>query len=392
MKILLIQPWIRLGGAESLSIYLAYYLEKLGYETKIATLYTDFKETPQEAKCLRYITPHKLFAKLCEKNLLFRILFGVPLLWILLWRHIKYFDIINPHNFPSYWLTGFFFTKKPIIWFCNEPPMSISWKIARKTDVREYFIAKISDSWLDKWIVRYNINNIIVLDTFNQRRVMQRYGRKSIIINAGVNVNFFKNGYTENIVTRYKLRNNFILLTVGRLVPQKNQIVSIYALKIVIKYIPNAKLIIVGSGTLEKYLKSEVQRLNLNKHVIFIGFVSNEDLRDLYHICDINIYSAVNQSWGLTPFEALAAGKISIVSSDCGASEVINKINIGIISKPTPKEFAENIMRFYYKRSYYQSIAKKGFQYVKNNMSWQQFAKKVFSVFLQTKNIDNKFD
>lgn len=386
MKILVIQPWIRAGGAETLTIHLAYNLQNLGHRVTIITLFVDFIGIPSIYKSLRFITPFRYISKLCKQKLFFRWFFGFWLLLYLGFREGKTADLLNPHNFPTHWIASIvsLIFRKPVVWTCNEPPTKVLWREARKIGLQEFFGSVISTSFVDKILVK-KVKYIIVLDRKNQIRIKTRYGRKSIIIHSGVDFNFYScNKIEENVFEKYDLENRFILLTVGRLTLQKNQLMCIKCLRIVLDRIKEAFLIIVGSGPMEGELKQLARELNIDSYIKFTGFISNEELRALYYICDINLFPAIKQSWGLTPFEALCAKKISIISNDCGAAEILSKEGFGVVCEPTPEKFAENVIRIYNNQDYYRNIAQKGFEYVKENISWQQYAKKVSSVFLKS--------
>ena len=390
MKIAIIQPWIRQGGAESLTVHLASSLRKLKHQVKIITLFTKFDGLPSFAHTLEYVTPNKYFSKLCGRSLLFRLIFGGPLLFLMAMKSCKNVDLINSHNFPSNWIAVIVgvFCCKPTVWTCNEPPMKVSWETAMKIGIQEFFIGLFAQSWFDKKLVK-KIKKIIVLDKKNQKRVKAYYRRGSTIINTGIDFNFYRRLLIKNktnIIKKYNLEKKFILLAVGKLVPQKNQTLCLDCLKKVVFQINNAVLIIIGDGSMRKVLEQRVRDLKLEKCVRFTGFISNEELRDLYHLCHINLFPAVHQSWGMTPFEALCAKKISIVSSDCGAAEVVSEQNIGMVSRPNPTNFSENIVKIHNNPQYYQNIAQRGFNYVKENMSWEQYAKKTHSTFLQAIN------
>jgi len=65
----------------------------------------------------------------------------------------------------------------------------------------------------------------------------------------------------------------------------------------------NAILEICGWGPLGEYLKS----MNI-KGVIFHGYVSDKELRDIYSLCDIFVYPTRGDNYGFTVLEALASG------------------------------------------------------------------------------------
>jgi glycosyltransferase involved in cell wall biosynthesis len=76
-----------------------------------------------------------------------------------------------------------------------------------------------------------------------------------------------------------------------------------------------------------------VEDLHLTDQVYFLGELSEKELAYMYRICDIFIFPAHNQTWGLAPLEAMVFSKPVIVSTGCGVSEVLNK-NVAILIPP----------------------------------------------------------
>lgn len=72
-----------------------------------------------------------------------------------------------------------------------------------------------------------------------------------------------------------KITNRKLIVTTGRLTEPKGQWHLVRAFNEVINKIPNAFLIIVGSGELENYLKELVSKYGMNGSIFFTGHVSN---------------------------------------------------------------------------------------------------------------------
>lgn len=104
------------------------------------------------------------------------------------------------------------------------------------------------------------------------------------------------------------------IVTVGRLVTQKNQKLLIDAfLNILAKY-PQLKLLIYGSGPLEKELKSYVKHLNLENKVIFKGEV--DDIKTAIYKAKMFVLASDYEGMPNALMEAMALG-IPCVSTNC---------------------------------------------------------------------------
>lgn len=112
------------------------------------------------------------------------------------------------------------------------------------------------------------------------------------------------------------------ILNVGRLEEQKGQWHLIRAFGEVVKKYPQVKLVILGRGNLEDYLKSLVKCEGLTDNVIFLGYRSNIYwyLKNAY----LFVFSSLFEGLGNVLLESIACGT-PIVSSDCdsGPREIL---------------------------------------------------------------------
>jgi glycosyltransferase involved in cell wall biosynthesis len=376
MKILIIQPWIRIGGAELVSVHLAYKIQESGHKAQVVALFVEMEGLPHEAEEVEYILPPKALRVLCSKSRVFFLIFAPFLLFYLVLRNCKDTDVLNPHNFPSLWIAIAIGTLKriPVIWTCNEPPTPISIRDIAHVGIADYIGWLLASSPLDRFFVR-RVSIIHVLSQKTKLEVKHRYDKDAVIIRTGVDFRLFREASSIESKSKYGLNGKFVLLVVSKLHPQKNLIVCMEALKQILSHIPNAVLLIVGSGPMRQELEHTTKKLGLTNHVCFIGQVLSDELPSLYAACDINLFPAKNQSWGLTPFEALCVKRISIVSADSGAAEVLLKERIGLVSEAKPNEFAMRIRKVHANPEAYQQMAHRGFIYVSKNLTHTSFSR-----------------
>jgi glycosyltransferase involved in cell wall biosynthesis len=95
----------------------------------------------------------------------------------------------------------------------------------------------------------------------------------------------------------------------------------------------------------------------------------------------VNLYPVRDQTYGLVPFEVLAAGKPSIVSDDCGAAEIIGSEKMGIIIKPSVENLTQAVT---FVLSHPEDVARmvsRGRLYVRENLTWEKYAWEILAVF-----------
>ncbi|ETJ35922.1 Glycosyl transferase, group 1, partial [human gut metagenome] len=151
---------------------------------------------------------------------------------------------------------------------------------------------------------------------------------KTTVIYNPVDIKYIDSLKNEEIEDKYKyIFDENTIITSGRLTYQKGQWYLIRALKKVKKELPNAKLVILGQGELEKNLKKLVAELNLEDSVFFLGFKSNP----FKYIKNSKVFvlPSLFEGFGNVITETMECGTI-VISTDCksGPKEILNPSNM----------------------------------------------------------------
>ena len=125
----------------------------------------------------------------------------------------------------------------------------------------------------------------------------------------------------DEIIKKYNLKNNKVLLYVGRIAPHKGIHLLLKSFNIVKKEIPNVKLLIVGKPTFNSYFR-KLRRI-ADKDIIFTGFVPDEELPEYYGACDVYVTASLWEGFNLPAAEAQACGKKVVAFNICSHQEII---------------------------------------------------------------------
>lgn len=148
----------------------------------------------------------------------------------------------------------------------------------------------------------------------------------------------------EPFVKKYGLAGKKIILFAGRLSHQKGVDAALRALRLVVDVIPEATLLVVGSGY--EYASGLIDELGLRSNIVLAGSVNRGEMRLYYHSSDVVIMpSLCLETFGMVVLEAMACAKPVIGTVFGGAREVIQDGITGYIVNPLrTKNFAGRLV------------------------------------------------
>ncbi len=121
------------------------------------------------------------------------------------------------------------------------------------------------------------------------------------------------------------------ILYLGRVKRYKCIDVLLRSLPEVIRIIPQARLVIVGSGDYLDELKKCAGKLRIFESVVFTGFVSSEEKLDWMRRSHVIVNPSPKEGWGLTNIEANACGTPSIATDADGLRDSVRDGETGFL-------------------------------------------------------------
>jgi glycosyltransferase involved in cell wall biosynthesis len=103
-----------------------------------------------------------------------------------------------------------------------------------------------------------------------------------------------------------------VILTVGRLVPQKSQSDLLDAMALVVEKVPAATLLVAGTGPLDAPLRDQARRLQIDHAVRFLG--ARRDVAALYQLASLFAFPSRYEGLSVALVEALSNGLPAVVS------------------------------------------------------------------------------
>ena len=106
------------------------------------------------------------------------------------------------------------------------------------------------------------------------------------------------------------------------------------------------RLKIAGAGPQAADLREQVARAGLDGRVDFLGFVSDEDLLDLYARCRAAVYAPLNEDYGYVTVEAFLSGRPVVTTTDAGGPlEFVADGETGLVAAPDAEALGDALTR-----------------------------------------------
>ncbi|SHJ76293.1 Glycosyltransferase involved in cell wall bisynthesis [Arenibacter nanhaiticus] len=130
---------------------------------------------------------------------------------------------------------------------------------------------------------------------------------------------------SKKYIKQYNLENKKTFLFVGRLVKIKNIERLLEAFKPVVANYNDVRLIIVGSGEEQSFIKEKIVSLNLENNVVLPGRFEGTELLAWYLTAGVFILPSTSEVFGAVINEALLAGCYVLTSDLAGGASLIRE-------------------------------------------------------------------
>ncbi|GAB4279315.1 MAG: glycosyltransferase family 4 protein [Candidatus Promineifilaceae bacterium] len=132
-----------------------------------------------------------------------------------------------------------------------------------------------------------------------------------------------------------------VIISVGRLVEEKNFATLIRAFAQAHARVPKTLLVLIGDGPQQKSLQKLSQELNIQDAVVFLGRVPYEQVPAHLKAADLFAFASVTETQGLVTMEAMAAGLPVTAVDATGTSDIVQHGKNGLLCPNLPEALAE---------------------------------------------------
>ena len=306
------------GGAEKVLVNMVNHMDKEKYDITVLTLFdygVNRKFLSNEIK-YRYV-----FKRLIRGNTLWLKLFSPSFLYK---RMIKEnYDIV-----VSYFQSP---TTRIVAGCTNENTKLVQW-VHNEFHDRNVIVACYKNASECVALQKTFDANVYVANTVKNIYLQifpeVKSQRNEVLYNI-VESDVIRKKATESVANESLYKNQFTLISVGRMVPQK---AFDRLIRIVGKLVEDGfdiKLLLLGSGELEDKHKALTSNLKIDKNVEFLGYQENP--YKYVEKADLFVCSSLHEGFSTAVTEALIVGTPVITTMCSGMSELLGDSEYGVI-------------------------------------------------------------
>ena len=278
-------------------------------------------------------------------------------------RYLKKQDnplLINPANTAPLFYKRQIVTIHDMSWLRNP-----SWFSKKFYYLYKFLIPKIAKNSL----------TVVTVSEFSKKEIMNLLEMPEEKIRVVHNA--ISGAFSNMLKMPPKKNNNNYVLAVSSIDPRKNLnnlLLSFNKLNL-----KNMKLVVAGSEN-KIFAQHKLRNLiSINKNITFTGYISEEEMVDLYRNAKLFVFPSLYEGFGLPPLEAMACGCPVIASNVASLPEVCGDAAY-YVAPYDVESIAEGMYKVLTDDNLKQNLIKKGFERVKL-FSWEKSAEEYIKVF-----------
>ena len=244
-------------------------------------------------------------------------------------------------------------------------------------------------SLLPRWVPYYEYflpaiikgsTAVVCVSEFTRQEVLERYpsitDEKLKVIHGGVDLERF-NPRSQGIISEHYDIKEY-LLCVGEVRPYKNLENVFRALELC----PNGPQLAISGrifGEHKKKLENLARSLNIENRIVWLGYVPDDLLPNLYSEATAFIFPSLYEGFGLPMIEAMACGCPVISSNRASLPEIGGEVAL-FIDPLEISDMAESIKKVCEDTEYRQTLARRGPKHA-SNFKWESSVNKHMDLF-----------
>jgi len=232
----------------------------------------------------------------------------------------------------------------PLVFTFHTRYREYSHYISLSQEFVDVFIREAIESWLKKYMHR--CQHIVVPSRSMARILAEEYGVSAddtTVVPTGIDLAPYQVAGGEAVRRRHGWGDDRVLISIGRLAPEKNWGTLLAASLQVMADRPDVRLVVIGDGDERDELVESADAAGIGARVTFTGSVPFDQIPAYLQAADLFCFASVTETQGLVTLEAMAAGLPVVAVDATGTRDVVEADQQGILTDNDPAALAQAI-------------------------------------------------
>jgi len=205
------------------------------------------------------------------------------------------------------------------------------------------FLKNAVHRWLREFVQK--CQHIIIPSESIREILVREYGLEELytVIPTGIDLEPYRCADWQSLRKEKGWQDETVLISVGRLAPEKNWDTLLQAFARVSSQHPDARLVLIGDGPAKGSLQTLASELGIAEHVTFTGALPFEEVPCHLKAADLFVFASVTETQGLVTIEAMAAGLPVVAVEASGTRDIVEHGKQGLLVENDAEALAKGI-------------------------------------------------
>lgn len=210
-------------------------------------------------------------------------------------------------------------------------------------EIIQDFLKNAVHRWLREFMRK--CQHIIIPSESLKDILVRDYGlnERYSVIPTGTNLEPFLNADGKTLRAEKGWQKETVLISVGRLAPEKNWDTLIKAFAKVHAEHPEARLVLIGEGSAKQTLETLAAELGIADRVTFTGSIQFDEIPRYLKAADLFAFASITETQGIVTMEAMAAGLPVVAVDGPGTRDIVQQGKQGYLVENDPDALAKKL-------------------------------------------------
>jgi glycosyltransferase involved in cell wall biosynthesis len=223
------------------------------------------------------------------------------------------------------------------------------WEYTHYVPFSQETIQEFLKNAIHRWLTDFmqKCQHIIIPSESMRDILVKDYGLNDryTVVPTGTNLEPFQQADGKALRQANGWQNETVLISVGRLAPEKNWDTLLQAFAKVNAKHPNLRLVLIGDGPAKDSLQLLASELGIADQVTFTGALPFEEIPRYLKAADAFCFASITETQGLVTIEAMAAGLPTVAVDGSGTRDIVEHGKQGYLVENDPNALAKGMSK-----------------------------------------------